>query len=534
MLPEYAVSKPCRNTTLIVLSIVLMIAVSAVFLQVGNFQFINYDDDIYVTSNQQVAKGLTGKNIIWAFTSVEENNWHPLTWLSHMSDVQLFGLTPGGHHLTSVFLHLLSTLLLLLYLFRLTNALWQSLFVATLFALHPLHVQSVAWVAERKDVLSAFFWFLTLFLYAEYKVNSNRRFYYLALLSFTCGLMSKPIVVTLPLILLLLDYYPLAPRQDRRFPETSIRFFETIAFLREKLPFFIGSLLSAAITIYAQHSGGALVEFSEKTFWFRIENALVAYISYIYKTIWPSKLSIFYPYPLTIPFWQTLGSLIILLLISWGAIRIRRQFSVLVVGWFWFLITLVPVIGIVQVGGQSMADRYTYIPLVGLFMMAAWGVPEGIKQFAFRKGLLALLAGVAIGSSTVMTWQQLGYWHDAISLYRHSLRSTTGNFVINYNLGVALAQRGDNEAALHYFREALQINPASATAHNNAGSLLIKKGDLDGAITEFSESLRLNPQHENARTNLQRARDQKQALELAMKSGVKKAAPPLFLTTGNP
>ncbi|HXE98651.1 MAG TPA: tetratricopeptide repeat protein [Dongiaceae bacterium] len=510
------VEKGSRMRSIILISITLIVLVAAVYLQAGNHEFLNFDDDVYVTANPHVASGLTGGNIIWAFTAFDRSNWHPVTWLSHMADAQLYGMSPRGHHLTNVVIHAISTVILFLLLFRVTGSRWQSSFVAALFALHPLHVESVAWVAERKDVLSAFFWFLTLLLYSEYATRQKRLFYILTLFSFMLGLMSKPMLVTLPLVMLMMDYWPLGRFRNGEggegLTQPSGRGSVLMVLVKEKIPFFACSLLSSVATIIAQHSGGAIQRLDEIPFLLRIENALIAYVTYIGKTLWPHDLAILYPIPLSLPPWQAICSLLVLLLVSAVTIRARHRYPYLAAGWFWFLVTLVPVIGIIQVGVQSMADRYSYIPLTGLFIMAAWGVPDLAKGLKQRQGILALLAGAVIIASAALTWQQLGYWRDNISLYRHTLQVTDGNYVIHNNLGSALANKWDLDAAILEFNEALRINPDYSDAHYNLGMAFAMKGSLDAAIRELREALRINPNNAKASYNLGVALDQKRQL----------------------
>lgn len=351
----------------------------ATYWQVGSHEFLNYDDPDYVTENPHIVGGITLSNVLWAFSSSYAANWHPVTWLSHMVDLQLYGMNPCGHHLTSLFIHTLSTVLLFLLLFRLTQAKWQSSFVAALFALHPMHVESVAWVAERKDVLCALFWFLTLLAYRANVVRRRPALYLLTLFFFVLGLMSKPMMVTVPLVMLLLDYWPLSrygscdlTTVDRQRPAT-LRLLG--ANVREKIPFFVCSFFSSAVTIFAQHKGGATGSFDTVRTHFGtcIENVVVGYVRYLSKTFWPKDLAIFYPFSLSISPWQVAYSLVILGSVTAAVIWGGRKYPFLIVGWSWFLITLLPVIGIVQVGSQSMADRYSYLPLVGLFIMVAWG-----------------------------------------------------------------------------------------------------------------------------------------------------------------
>lgn len=492
--------KTHRKTTVALLCLALVFIVLAVYIQVGNHSFINLDDNAYVTNNPHVASGITVQNVVWAFTSVDAYNWHPITWLSHMADVRFFGMNPGGHHITSVVIHTISSLLLFLLLLRLTGALWQSLFVAAMFALHPLHIQSVAWVAERKDVISGFFWFLTLLLYAKYVEKQKTTLYVLTILSFILGLMSKPMLVTLPLVMLLLDFWPLERfRYEGDKHHNSGR---AIALIKEKIPFFVCSIFSGVVTIYAQGKGGAIAASDMTSLWLRFENAMTAYVKYIGKTIWPHDLALFYPFPLSIPLWQAICSLLILILFSALAIRARRHSPYVLAGWLWFVITLMPVIGLIQVGGHSMADRYTYIPLTGLFIVAAWGVPDLMKGMRHQRRITALIAATVVITSAILTWQQLAYWRDSVSLFRHTLQVTSGNCMIHNNLGLTLALKGEYEEAIQEFRKALRIYPNYTEAHNNLGATFDFKGDFDAAIQEYREAIRINPDHADAHYNL--------------------------------
>jgi len=495
-------AQPLRSTkasfsSIILVCLALVVLTLTVYMQVGSHQFIIFDDDTYVTQNEHVANGITVPNIVWAFTSVEEGNWHPVTWLSHMADVQLYGINARGHHLTNVAIHIASSLLLLCLLLRMTGSLWRSSFVAALFALHPLHVESVAWVAERKDVLSAFFWCLTLLFYCEYARKRKSGMYLLSLFSFMLGLMSKPMLVTLPIVMLLIDSWPLDRySMDEQVQGRSQLLRKVIVLIREKIPFLACSLFSGVITIYAQHKGGATSGLDTVPFLFRMENALVAYVTYLEKTLWPHDLAVLYPIKPLLPLWQVIGSLFVLILISVLALRVWRRHPSFSVGWFWFLITLLPVIGLIQVGSQSMADRYTYLPAIGLFIMVAWGGPALTKGCQHREKVLGLLAGVVILASALASWRQLGYWRDSISLFQHTLQVTSNNYLITSNLGGALAQKGELDAAIQQFNESLRINPNFATTHYNLGLTLVDKGDLDGAIQHLQVALRLTPDDE--------------------------------------
>ena len=389
----------------------------------------------YITGNAHVTSGLTWTNVVWAFTSGEAANWHPLTWVSHMIDCDLYGTNPAGHHLTNLLFHIANTLLLFLLLKEITGALWRSFFVAALFAWHPLHVESVAWAAERKDVLSAFFWMLTLIAYVRFvalskvhppspssgamKNPKSKVFYVLALFLFACGLMSKPMVVTLPFVLLLLDFWPLGRIADFKCAGTLIRL------VLEKLPFFALALAGSVVTYLVQKSGGATWSQGALPLQARIANVLVAYMRYISKTFWPTDLALIYPYPHHWPIELVIGSA--LLLTVWSALFIFRakQNPYLIVGWLWFLGTLVPVIGLVQTGVQSMADRYTYIPSIGLFILVVWGANDFLDRWPNWKKFLPLAGGVALAGCLAVTSIQLNYWQDSLKLFSHTIEVTS-------------------------------------------------------------------------------------------------------------
>ncbi|MEI6702989.1 MAG: tetratricopeptide repeat protein [Deltaproteobacteria bacterium] len=510
-----------RMRSLLLINLVLIAITLAVYWQVGDHEFLEFDDNVNVTGNSHVATGITGSNIIWAFTAVHGANWHPLTWLSHQLDAQLYGMDPRGHHLTSVVIHTVSAVVLLLLLFRLTGSLWQSAFVAALFALHPSHVESVAWVAERKDVLSAFFCFLTLLIYTEYVRNQKPATYMLTLAAFVLGLMSKPMLVTLPVVMLLLDFWPLdrfSPKEQEPVRHQLLDMnSQRISLLKEKIPFFACSLLSAAITIYAQRTGGAMSNLDAMSFGLRIENAIVAYGKYIGQTLWPHDLAIIYPMPSSYPLWQTTGALLVLVLASAAAILVRRRHPYLLTGWFWFLATLIPVIGLIQVGIQSMADRYMYIPQTGLFIMAAWGVPAVSRNLPYRQYILGLLAGAVMIASTALTWHQLGYWRTNLTLFQHAIDVTSGNFTAHGNVGLSLFNKGDIGGAIREYQRVIAIKPNDAKAHNNLGLALAAIGVLDGAIREYQLALSINPNFPEAHNCLGNALAKKGDLDAAVR-----------------
>jgi protein O-mannosyl-transferase len=466
----------------------LLLATLAVYSQTLHFDFVNFDDPDYITNNPHVRQGITADGIGWALTSGDDANWFPVTRLSHMLDVQLFGLNPGWHHLTNVLFHALATLLLFAFLFRATDARWPSAFVAFVFALHPLHVESVAWVTERKDVLSAFFWFLALWAYVWYAERPGTRRYLLALLAFCLGLMSKSMVVTLPLVMLLLDVWPL-----RRGPWR----------IREKLPFFALSM-GAAIVTYAVQSGAGAVEAVKAPLGLRLENTLVSYLDYILGMFWPAGLAVFYPYPQGLPLWKVTIAALVLAGISALVLRRFRTEPYLAAGWLWYLVTLVPVIGLVQVGAQARADRYTYIPMVGLSIMLAWGAAAVVRRWPQTKTLAAALAGLSCLACVALTWVQIQYWRNSESLFQQAVDVTSGNYVAEHNLGNALLEEPSRlREAIQYLESAVRIKPDSARAHSDLGSAYSKLPDhLPQAIVEYQLAVRYSPESAIPRYNL--------------------------------
>ena len=489
-------------------------ATLAVFWRLSTHGFINLDDAHYVIKNPHVKAGLTKKGVIWAFTTFHAANWHPLTWLSHMLDCQIYGSKPGGHHFTNVLFHIANTLLLFLVFNRMTRRLWPSAFVAALFALHPLHVESVAWVAERKDVLSTFFWMLTMWTYVRYTESPGIGRYLSVLFFFALGLMAKPMLVTLPFVLLLLDYWPLGRfgmsqsgdtviSQNHQSKNTSDRRWLVAHPIREKVPFLALSVLSSVITLVAQQSGEAVARLDVLPLGMRIANALVAYVSYVGKMIWPQHLAVFYPYlPSELAMWRVAGSGLLLVSISALLMRAARRYRCLVTGWLWYLGTLVPVIGLVQVGAQSMADRYTYVPLIGLFVMVAWGVSGLTARWRYRRMVLAMSTGMLLSGLTIGTWLQVGHWKTSITLWKHALNVTDNNFDAHNGLARALADEGKLDEAIGHFSKALSIDPDLADAHNGLGGALAEQGKLDEAMGHFSKALSIDPDFAEAHNNV--------------------------------
>ena len=460
------------------------------FAAVRDFGFVDYDDLDYVAANPHVMPGLTWAGVRWALTSGYFANWHPVTWISHMLDVQLFGMNAGAHHSVNLLLHVANTLLLFGVLRRMTGAVGRSAFVAALFAVHPMHVESVAWVAERKDVLSTFFWLLTMWAYYFYTRAPQPRRYALVIVCFALGLMSKPMLVTLPFVLLLLDLWPLRRPLAR-------------SLVLEKLPLVALSIASSAVTVLVQRQGGAVVRLDLIPLSTRVANALVAYARYIEKMLWPMDLAAMYPIPRTLPDPGLLAAAVAILLgITIVAIKLVHQRPYLLVGWLWFLGTLVPVIGIVQVGVQSMADRYSYVPLVGLFIMVAWGVPDNIASWPRARMASQIAAAVLVGACTMVTMHQVRYWSSSRALWQHAVDATRDNYFAQASLGYVLWKEGHADEAIPRFQESLRIRPDFAEAHNNLGVALAGRGELRDAMLEFSEAVRINPEFKAARDNL--------------------------------
>jgi tetratricopeptide (TPR) repeat protein len=472
---------------------VLLAAVTfAVYLPVRNYSFLFYDDNVYVTDNAQVKPGLSWQGIKWAFTTGYGANWHPLTWLSLMLDCELFGVEPGPMHIVNVLFHIANTLLLFIVFNRMTKALWQSAFIAALFALHPLHVESVAWIAERKDVLSTLFWLLTMLAYVRYVERSSAGRYIVVLVLFAMGLLVKPMLVTLPFVLLLLDYWPLG-----RFPAPK---FSIIKALLEKVPLIVLSTASSVITFVVQRAGGSVLSIHAINLSERISNAIVSYVSYISKMFWPVGLAILYPHPADrIPVAKALICAAILILITIICLYYARRRKYLLVGWLWYLGTLVPVIGVVQVGSQAMADRYTYIPLIGLFLIIAFAGAELLKKISMGTVAAGVIAGVILSACGITAAAQVRHWKDSLELFEHALDVTENNYLVENNYANVLSNLGRNEEALTHLVEALRFLPDSPEMHNNYGNILKKTGKFDQAIEQYEIALKLNPDFDLAR-----------------------------------
>lgn len=450
--------------------------------------FVNYDDDRYVTENPHVRQGLTSQTIAWALTSTEQANWHPLTWISHALDYSLFHLNPAGHHFTSILLHVANVVMLYLLLIWATGRFGPSLFVAALFALHPINVESVVWIAERKNVLCTIFFFLTLWAYGWYVQKPGWKRYLAVFGLFAAALASKPMVITLPFVLLLLDYWPLNRVDIYSQKSRSISAWRRL--MLKKLPLFALSVASAVITVVAQQAGGAVRTTTEFSFGVRVANALYAYAMYLWKMLWPERLAPLYPHPgNSLEMWRVLPAGLILVLITACVWRLRTR-PYLLVGWFWFLGTLVPVIGLVQVGEAAMADRYAYIPLIGIFVMIAFGVADWAQQASFRRWL-AVPAVAVLVTLAFATHRQIGYWRSNYDLWSHTLAVTRNNFVAEDNLGGALILENKEEEARPHFEAAARINPRDPMSHSNLGTYFQNHGQMRQAIEQYEAAVDL-------------------------------------------
>lgn len=500
------------RTPLILLGVGLAAITLLVYFRVIHFDFVLLDDYQYVVDNPHVAAGLKAEPVLWVLTHSYAANWHPLTWISHMLDWELYGNKPGGHHFTSLLLHLVNSVLLLLVLNRMTGSLFRSALVAALFALHPLHVESVAWVSERKDVLSGFLWIATLGAYVRYTENPSLRRGLTVMVLFALGLTAKPMLVTLPFVLLLLDYWPLQrlswPKRDGDTGTSVIRL------LAEKLPLVVLAILSCVITLRAQEGGGAVLSLDAYPLNVRVKNAIVTYAIYILKMLWPTNLAAFYPHPRNaVSLVAAAAAALVLLLITVFVFLEGKRWRFLPVGWFWYLGTLVPVIGLVQVGMQARADRYTYLPLIGLFIVIAWSISDPWPQRSFSSkkadsaasplaSIITAATLVALAALAMRTAIQVGYWRDDITLFQHALNVTKDNYSVHNNLAIALQGMGRVDEAIRHYTEAIRINLRYADAHYNLGLARADRRQFDEAIRCFHQVLALRPKYWEAHLQL--------------------------------
>lgn len=508
-----------RIEALICLCIVV-VTLSA-YGQVRHHDFIDFDDDIYVSSNRYVRNGLTIDGVKWSlgFNNEHRTYWHPLTWLSHMTDVQIFGINAGGSLATNVFLHLLNSLLLFFILRRWTSEMWPAALAVAIFAIHPIGVESVAWVASRKNLLSSFFWFLTMFIYGRYTERPGPARYLAVVLCFIFGLMAKPMLVTLPCVLLLMDIWPLGrwpldrPGGIWRAPAGQL--------IAEKIPLLALSVLSIGLSTSSLQGHNSLMPYGAIPMGLRISNALVSYVAYIGKLFWPLDLSVYYPFPKIIPLWQPVGALVILMGISLLVWRMRREKPFLIVGWFWYLGTLIPVIGLVQAGlWPAMADRFAYIPFVGLYVMIAWGCFGGYARGRHSRALLAFTVALMM-ILAVKTWNQTAYWKNSITLFGHAIELNGNNLIARNNIGKSLIAKGQTGQAVEHYRVALDIHPNYVSAHKNLGAALAMQGNTDEGITYLLGALRLDPSLADAHYNLGKIYAEQGRLEEAIQHYVK-------------
>ena len=468
-----------------------------VFTQTLRYDFVNYDDPSYVYQNTRITNGINFANVTWAFTHVHSENWHPLTTITHMLDCQLYGLNAGWHHFTNVLLHCLAVVLLFVALQQMTGALWRSAFVAAVFAVHPLHVESVAWIAERKDVLSAVFFMLTLLAYLHYTRAPSIGRYLTVALVVALGLMSKPMLVTIPFVLLLLDYWPL-----RRFEARKSRTGrQLLRLILEKIPLIVLAAVSSTITVLAQR--GAIGWTEQLPISERVTNALVAYVIYIRQMFWPAALAVFYPHPENrLPVWEVNLALIILVGITLAALLFRKRAPYFVTGWLWYLGMLVPVIGLVQVGWQGHADRYTYLPQIGLYIAVTWAVSDWSRSWRFQRIILGTATALIVGALSWCAWLQTSYWRDSETLFTRALAVTRNNDVALNNLGIIFLDKGQLDEAISKLQAAINLRPENAPAHDNLAKALLKKGQVTEAMVQYRKFLELEPANVEARNTL--------------------------------
>jgi len=477
------------------------------YWRVQTFEFINMDDPLYILDNPPVRNGLTKEGIMWAFTFNDISYWHPLTWLSHMVDCEIYWLNPKGHHFTSVLFHMASTLLLFLTLKKMTGALWRSAFVAALFALHPLNVESVAWVANRKNILSAFFWIVAMGSYALYARSPNPVGYLMVFFSMFLGLLAKPTVVTLPFVFLLLDFWPLgrySPAGSGQAEGRSFQGHPPARLILEKVPLIALSAASVVVSYMSSRHMGIIIPAEVLPLGLRIQNALASYLVYIEKLFLPLDLAVFYPFAKTADFWKIAAICIPLLTVTALAVCLARRKPYFTVGWFWYLGTLVPVIGLVQQGlWPAFADRFVYIPLIGLFIVSVWGFSDLVERMQVSRRLCLATACLAVLGMGAGAWVQTGYWRNSVTLFKRAVDVTKNNPLAHYNLGVALWNLGRFNEGLSHCMEALRLNPDDESGHLNVGSALIHLGRWEDALPHFREALRINPASVPARQNIE-------------------------------
>ncbi len=486
---------PSRRFDLFI-CIALIFATFAIYWQLSTHDFVIIDDPVYVSNNEYVKKGLTIQSVKWSFTTFFAEFWHPLTWISLMLDTQLYGVMSGGYLFTNLLFHTLNSILLFFVFRKMTGAIWQSAFVAALFALHPLHVESVAWIAMRKDVLSTFFAFLAILSYIFYLDNLKKAKYFFMIFFFILGLMAKPMIVTLPFVLILIDFWPIKRLQLSTEDRINTLLIKRSFF--EKIPLFLIALVISIVTYYAQKTGGGVVPLKAVSLSGRIANAVVSYTGYIEKMVWPNQLAVFYPFNADLPVSHVGLSLIVFLLISYFAVKLYKQYPYIIFGWLWYLGTLFPVIGLVKIGDFSMADRYTYVPLIGLFTAISWGIPSLLKNWKFKKIGLILGVGMIFTLLSFVTFKQVGYWKDSVTLFRHAIHVTENNYLAHWGLGNALSRNEKIDEAIEHFKEAAHIKPKRVDFHNDLGRALAQSGRFEESISSSKQAIKLKPDYANA------------------------------------
>ena len=510
---KFMMSKVFSKYKVILVCIFLAGATLTAYWQVLQSDFVNLDDPMYVTENRYVNTGFTWENIRWAFSMGKVAYWHPLTWVSHILDCQLYGLRPGLHHLTNLIIHVANTLLLFGVLKRVTGAVWKSAFVAALFALHPINVDSVAWVAERKNVLSTLLWLLTIWAYAIYAQHGGVRRYLITLFLFALGLLAKPMLVTLPPVMLLLDYWPLGRFSLRQKLKSqisnsklSVRASPTFELVMEKVPFFVLSAVSSYLSFTSVRLLGITISTELVPMKFRIENALVSYVRYIDKIIWPRNLAVFYPYPEKVATWESTSALAVLLFVTFVLLVVFRRKRYLGIGWLWYIGTLIPVIGLVQAGlWPTMADRWAYVPMMGLAILTTWGVGDIAAKWRLRVPTLVIPAGAYLSVLLVCTYLQVGHWRNSFTLFTHALDVTSGNYIAHLNLGNVLLKEKKTDEAIHHYKNAIEIHNNYKDAHYNLGIALGLQEKYDDAVKEFYTVLRLDKNYWKAGFHLANA-----------------------------
>ncbi len=490
------IAKPKASHLFTVCTCLLFVAAILVaYWQTFRFGYVYYDDDRYVYDNDFIRMGLSAQSIAWAFKTFYFANWHPLTWISYLAEYQFFGLNPNIQHAVNVGLHAAATILLFLSLIRMTGKQWRSIVVAAVFALHPLHVESVAWIAERKDVLCTCFLMATLLAYAQYTEKNSTKRYALVIALYGLSILAKPMAVTLPFVLLLLDWWPLRRIDPSRLWHSLNRV------VTEKIPLFVLSSLASVLTFLAQQRGGAVISAHAFPLAERVSNSIVAYVRYLAKTLWPTDLAVLYPFKPPAQGLVVVAS-ILLILMTFGALRTIRSRPYLFVGWFWYLGMLAPVIGLVQVGLQSMADRYTYVPMVGISLAVVWFCADIIEGYPATRRPIAVVTAAILAALIATTYKQVGYWSSSQRLFQHTLDITSDNVAIENNLGVVLYREGRREEAANLFRQALAVEPDNAGAETNLGVVLVKDGKSTDAIALFRKALLIDSTYADAHINL--------------------------------